>query len=51
MAQSSFPWKLREEKGISFKFDTKDSLMIVTDRKGFFAKEEKGHAKVKYREM
>ena len=25
--------------GLSFKFDTKDSLMIVTDRKGFFSKE------------
>ena len=28
-------------KGLSIKFDTKDSLMIVTDRKRFFAKEEK----------
>ena len=37
-------------RGISFKFDTKDSLMIMTDRKGFFAKEEKGHAKVKYKD-
>ncbi|MBQ7490547.1 MAG: aspartyl protease family protein [Bacteroidales bacterium] len=36
-------------KGISFKFDTKDSLMIVTDRKRFFVKEEKGHLKVKYK--
>ena len=35
-------------KGISFKFDTKDSLLIMTSHKGFFAKEEKGHAKVKY---
>ena len=38
------------EKGLSFKFDTRDSLMIVTDRKGFFAKEEKGHAQVKYKD-
>lgn len=36
-------------KGISFKFDTQDSLMIVTDRNRFFAKEEKGHQKVKYK--
>lgn len=36
------------KKGLSFKFDTKDSLMIVTDRKGFFAKEEKGHKILKY---
>lgn len=36
-------------KGISFKFDTQDSLMIVTDRKGFFNKEERGHQKVKYK--
>lgn len=36
-------------KGISFKFDTHDSLMIVTDRKGFFNKEERGHQKVKYK--
>ena len=34
--------------GLSFKFDTKDSLMIVTDRKGFFKKEEKRQAKLKY---
>ena len=37
-------------KGISFKFDTKDSLLIMTSRKGFFADEEKGHAKVKYKD-
>jgi hypothetical protein len=36
------------KKGLSFKFDTKDSLMIVTDRKGFFAKEEKDHKILKY---
>ena len=35
-------------KGLSFKFDTKDSLMIVTDRKGFFSKEEKRQPKLKY---
>lgn len=34
--------------GLSFKFDTKDSLMIVTDRKGYFKKEEKRQAKLKY---
>ena len=34
--------------GLSFKFDTKDSLMIVTDRKGFFKKEEKRQPKLKY---
>ena len=34
--------------GLSFKFDTKDSLMIVTDRKGFFSKEEKHQPKLKY---
>ena len=34
--------------GLSFKFDTKDSLMVVTDRKGFFKKEEKRQAKLKY---
>ena len=34
--------------GLSFKFDTKDSLMIVTDRKGFFSKEEKRQPKLKY---
>ena len=37
-------------KGLSFKFDTKDSLMIVTDRKGFFAKEEKGRPTLKFKE-
>ena len=35
-------------KGLSIKFDTKDSLMIVTDRKRFFAKEEKKHTMLKY---
>lgn len=35
-------------KGLSFKLDTKDSLMIVTDRKGFFTKEEKGKPSLKY---
>ena len=34
--------------GLSFKFDTKDSLMVVTDRKGFFKKEEKRQPKLKY---
>ena len=34
--------------GLSFKFNTKDSLMIVTDRKGFFKKEEKRQPKLKY---
>ena len=34
--------------GLSFKLDTKDSLLIVTDRKGFFAEEEKGMPMVKY---
>ena len=34
--------------GLSFKFDTQDSLMIVTDRKGFFKKEEKRQPKLKY---
>ena len=34
--------------GLSFKFDTKDSLMIVTDRKGFFEKEEKRQPQLKY---
>jgi len=34
--------------GLSFKFDTKDSLMILTDRKGFFSKEEKRQPKLKY---
>ena len=36
-------------KGLSFKLDTKDSLLIVTDRKGFFAEEEKGSPSVKYK--
>ncbi|MCR4965621.1 MAG: PDZ domain-containing protein [Bacteroidales bacterium] len=35
-------------RGLSFKFDTKDSLMIVTDRKGFFSKESKGQPALKY---
>ena len=37
-------------KGLSFKLDTKDSLLIITDRKRFFAKEEKGQPTLKYRE-
>lgn len=36
-------------KGLSFKLDTKDSLLIVTDRKKFFAEEEKGRPTAKYR--
>ena len=36
-------------KGLSFKLDTKDSLLIVTDRKNFFAEEEKGRPVVKYK--
>ena len=36
-------------KGISFKLDTKDSLLIVTDRKKFFAEEEKGQPTAKYK--
>lgn len=36
-------------RGLSFKFDSKDSLMIVTDRKGFFSKEEKGQPTLKYK--
>lgn len=36
-------------KGLSFKLDTKDSLLIVTDRKKFFSKEEKGQPSAKYR--
>ena len=36
-------------KGLSFKLDTKDSLLIVTDRKKFFAEEEKGQPTAKYR--
>ena len=34
--------------GLSFKFDTKDSVMVVTDRKGFFKKEEKRQPELKY---
>ena len=36
-------------RGLSFKFDTKDSLMIVTDRKGFFSKEERRQPTLKYK--
>jgi len=36
-------------KGLSFKLDTKDSLLIVTDKKGFFAEEEKNSPFVKYK--
>jgi len=36
-------------RGLSFKFDTKDSLMIVTDRKRLFSKEEKRRPKLKYK--
>ena len=36
-------------RGLSFKFDTKDSLMIVTDRKRLFSKEEKKRPKLKYK--
>ena len=36
-------------KGLSFKLDTKDSLLIVTDRKKFFAEEEKGQPTAKYK--
>lgn len=35
-------------RGLSFKFDTKDSVMIVTDRKNYFSKEEKGQPTLKY---
>ena len=35
-------------KGLSVKLDTKDSLLIVTDRKGFFDEEAKGRPSVKY---
>ena len=35
-------------KGLSVKLDTKDSLLIVTDRKGFFDEEAKGLPFVKY---
>ena len=37
-------------KCLSFKLDTKDSLLIMTDRKRFFAKEEKEQPTLKYRE-
>lgn len=36
-------------QGLSFKLDTKDSLLIVTDRKGFFAAEEKNQPAARYR--
>ena len=36
-------------KDLSFKLDTKDSLLIVTDRKKFFAEEEKGQPTAKYK--
>jgi hypothetical protein len=36
-------------KGLSIKLDTKDSLLIVTDRKKFFSEEEKGQPSAKYR--
>lgn len=36
-------------RGLSFKLDTKDCLLIVTDRKGFFAEEEKNRPFVKYK--
>ena len=36
-------------KGLSFKLDTKDSLLIVTDRKKFFVEEEKGQPTAKYK--
>ena len=35
-------------KGLSVKLDTKDSLLIVTDRKGFFDEETKVRPSVKY---
>ena len=34
--------------GLSFKLDTKDSLLIVTDKKNFFIEEEKGKPVTKY---
>ena len=37
------------EKDLSFKLDTKDSLLIVSDRKKFFAEEEKGQPTAKYK--
>ncbi len=36
-------------RGLSFKLDTRDSLLIVTDRKNFFAKETKGFPLAKYK--
>ena len=36
-------------KGLSFKLDTKDSVLIVTDRKRFFAEEVKGRPTAKFR--
>ncbi len=36
------------KKGLSMKIDTKDSVLVITDRKGFFAKEEKGRPYSKY---
>jgi len=36
-------------KGLSFKLDTKDSLLIVTDRKNFFSEKEKGQPTAKYK--
>ncbi|MBP5716891.1 MAG: aspartyl protease family protein [Bacteroidales bacterium] len=36
-------------RGLSFKFDTRDSLLIFTDRKNFFATEAKGFPLVKYK--
>ena len=35
--------------GLSFKLDTKDSLLIITDRKKFFAEEEKELPAAKYK--
>ena len=37
-------------KGISFKIDTKDSLLIMTSHHKIFANEEKGRARVKYKD-
>ena len=36
-------------RGLSFKFDTRDSLLIFTDRKNFFAREAKGFPLAKYK--
>lgn len=36
-------------KGLSFKLDTKDSLLIITDIKDFFADENKGYPTAKYK--